>query len=46
MPQQICRIAAANILQVRHAVCLAHAFDLIVKKSIDAALGLIASDQK
>ncbi|XP_056880575.1 uncharacterized protein LOC130529985 [Takifugu flavidus] len=33
-------IAAANILQVRHAVCLAHALNLIVKKAMDATPGL------
>lgn len=29
-------IAAANILQVQHAVCLAHALNLFVKMSMDA----------
>uniref|UniRef100_A0A674MKY1 BED-type domain-containing protein n=1 Tax=Takifugu rubripes TaxID=31033 RepID=A0A674MKY1_TAKRU len=33
-------IAAANILRVRHAVCLAHALNLIVKKAMDATPGL------
>ncbi|XP_029692271.1 uncharacterized protein [Takifugu rubripes] len=33
-------IAAANILRVRHAVCLAHALNLTVKKAMDATPGL------
>lgn len=33
-------IAAANNLQMQHAVCLAHTLNLIVKKSIDATTGL------
>ncbi|XP_030584252.1 zinc finger BED domain-containing protein 1-like [Archocentrus centrarchus] len=32
--------ATARILKVRHAVCIAHALNLIVKKSIDATPGL------
>uniref|UniRef100_A0A674N5B4 HAT C-terminal dimerisation domain-containing protein n=1 Tax=Takifugu rubripes TaxID=31033 RepID=A0A674N5B4_TAKRU len=33
-------IAEANILRVRHAVCLAHALNLTVKKAMDATPGL------
>ncbi|TWW80940.1 hypothetical protein D4764_01G0007550 [Takifugu flavidus] len=32
--------AAANILRVQHAVCLAHALNLTVKKAMDATPGL------